>query len=244
MSGSGGSSDGVPDTRRVVLAHERTVRLGPLTIAPALRQLVHADGRDEIVEPKVMEVLVVLLRADGGILTRDELCEAAWDGRVVGDDAINRVLSRIRRLSEGIGDGIFRLETITKVGYRLLAATPFEMRRDPPRTPRRPYRGGDRPRPARRGRAAWSRRRGGSGRRLARRLNSPATSRKRHRSAPPGPSMSLSCKVSGPLPPDRKRSQASSVVHRQDIGRRAGDHRRRAVSSGTPPQYLLLVATE
>jgi len=106
--------------RRVVLAHEPVMRLGALTIAPALRQISHADGRDEIVEPKVMEVLVVLLRADGGILTRDELCAAAWDGRIVGDDAINRVLARLRRLSEGIGDGVFRIETITKVGYRLV----------------------------------------------------------------------------------------------------------------------------
>ena len=127
MTGSDGSTEPAAPPRRVVLAHEPTVRLGALTIAPALRQIVHADGRDAIIEPKVMEVLVVLLRADGGILTRDELCEAAWEGRIVGDDAINRVLSRIRRLSEGVGDGIFRLETITKVGYRLLAATPFEI---------------------------------------------------------------------------------------------------------------------
>jgi TolB-like protein/DNA-binding winged helix-turn-helix (wHTH) protein/Tfp pilus assembly protein PilF len=105
---------------RVVLAHEPIMCLGALTIAPALRQIVHSDGRDEIVEPKVMEVLVVLLRADGGILTRDELCAAAWDGRIVGDDAINRVLARLRRLSEGIGDGVYRIETITKVGYRLV----------------------------------------------------------------------------------------------------------------------------
>ncbi len=112
--------------RRVVLAHEPAIRVGPLTIAPALRQLVHTDGRDEIVEPKVMEVLVVLLRAQGRIITRDELCAAAWNGRIVGDDAINRVLSRLRRLSEGIGAGVFAVETITKVGYRLVAPAPVE----------------------------------------------------------------------------------------------------------------------
>ena len=71
-----------------------------------------------------MELLVVLLHADGAILTRDDLCAAAWDGRIVGDDAINRVLARLRRLSEGLGEGVFRLETITKVGYRLIAVAP------------------------------------------------------------------------------------------------------------------------
>jgi TolB-like protein/DNA-binding winged helix-turn-helix (wHTH) protein/Flp pilus assembly protein TadD len=120
---------------RVVLAHELVTYLGALTISPALRQIVHVDGRDEVVEPKVMEVLVVLLRAEGGILTRDELCAAAWDGRIVGDDAINRVLARLRRLSEGIGTGVFRIETITKVGYRLVRMVdgPAAMAGPPPR---------------------------------------------------------------------------------------------------------------
>jgi TolB-like protein/DNA-binding winged helix-turn-helix (wHTH) protein/tetratricopeptide (TPR) repeat protein len=123
MATAAGSPIQAP-ARRVVLAHESAIALGPLRVVPALRQIVHADGRDEIVEPKVMEVLVVLLRANGGILTRDELCAAAWDGRIVGDDAINRVLSRLRRLSEGIGAGTFTVETITKVGYRLNTAAP------------------------------------------------------------------------------------------------------------------------
>jgi serine/threonine-protein kinase len=127
MADEGSGATAARTVARVVLAHEAVVRLGPLTIAPALRQIVHADGRDEIVEPKVMEVLVVLLRADGAILTRDELCAAAWEGRIVGDDAINRVLARLRRLSAGLAAGVFRIETITKVGYRLVrldTATP------------------------------------------------------------------------------------------------------------------------
>jgi DNA-binding winged helix-turn-helix (wHTH) protein len=126
MAADAGATGTAAAVRRVVLAHEPAVRLGPLTIAPALRQIIHADGRDEIVEPKVMEVLVVLLRARGRILTRDELCAAAWDGRIVGDDAINRALSRLRRLGEGIGAGVFAVETITKAGYRLVATVPAE----------------------------------------------------------------------------------------------------------------------
>ncbi len=127
-----------PPSSRIVLAHVPVMRLGPLTINPALRQIVHAEGRDEIVEPKVMEVLVVLLMAGGRILTREELCEAAWDGRIVGDDAINRVLARVRRLSEGIGAGLFHVETVTKVGYRLLTDTPIDSDGRPPSAPDHP----------------------------------------------------------------------------------------------------------
>jgi DNA-binding winged helix-turn-helix (wHTH) protein len=105
--------------QRVSLAGEPSRRLGPLTIEPALRRVAHDDGREEFVEPRVMQVLLALLRADGATLSRDELVFACWDGRIVGDDAINRVLSRLRRIAEGIGEGSFRIETLTRVGYRL-----------------------------------------------------------------------------------------------------------------------------
>jgi DNA-binding winged helix-turn-helix (wHTH) protein/tetratricopeptide (TPR) repeat protein len=106
--------------QRVSLAGEPDRRLGPLTIEPGLRRVAHDDGREEFVEPRVMQVLVALLRADGATLSRDELVFACWDGRIVGDDAINRVLSRLRRIADGIGDGAFRIETLTRVGYRLV----------------------------------------------------------------------------------------------------------------------------
>jgi Flp pilus assembly protein TadD len=40
----------------------------------------------------------------------------------VGEDAISRVISRLRKLSDGLGRDGWTLETITKVGYRLLPA--------------------------------------------------------------------------------------------------------------------------
>jgi DNA-binding winged helix-turn-helix (wHTH) protein/tetratricopeptide (TPR) repeat protein len=105
---------------RIDLAHEAPFRLGTLEVRPALRQLVRDDGNEEVLEPRVMQVLVALARAQGGIVSRDDLTRSCWEGRVVGEDAINRVVSRLRRAAEGIGQGSFRIETITKVGYRLL----------------------------------------------------------------------------------------------------------------------------
>lgn len=102
------------------LAHEAELRLGRLTIRPGVRQVVDEAGAAEILEPRVMQVLVALAREPGRILSRDDLIELCWDGRIVGEDAINRVISRLRRVAEGIGAGVFRIETITKVGYRLV----------------------------------------------------------------------------------------------------------------------------
>jgi adenylate cyclase len=106
------------EARRIQLASEPPVVIGDLRIEPMLRRVAHADGREELVEPRVMQVLVALLKAEGGVISRDDLLESCWNGAIVGEDAIERVIGRIRRLAERF-EG-FRLETVTKVGYRLL----------------------------------------------------------------------------------------------------------------------------
>ncbi len=111
--------DGLAVPGRVVLAHEPSFVVGRVTVDPSTRQL-SCESKRETLEPLVMQALVALARADGRIVTRDELIQRCWDGRIVTDDAINRVLSRIRQIGAGIGGGSFVLETITKVGYRLV----------------------------------------------------------------------------------------------------------------------------
>jgi DNA-binding winged helix-turn-helix (wHTH) protein/tetratricopeptide (TPR) repeat protein len=104
---------------RVELAHEPDFVLGRLTVSPSRRELVRDDGEREVIEHRVMQVLIALVRARGGIVTRDELIMSCWEGRVVGDDAIHRVLSRLRKVASSIGAGSIDIETITKIGYRL-----------------------------------------------------------------------------------------------------------------------------
>ena len=109
--------DGLVVPGRVVLAHEPPFSIGRLRVAPALLQL-EFEGARETLEPRVMQVLVLLARAGGAIVTRDELIERCWDGRIVSDNAVNRVLSKVRRIGSQFGTS-FQIETITKVGYRL-----------------------------------------------------------------------------------------------------------------------------
>ncbi|MGH7015629.1 MAG: winged helix-turn-helix domain-containing protein, partial [Caulobacteraceae bacterium] len=103
----------------IELARVEGFRLGALSIEPALRRLAHEDGREEILQPRVMQVLVALAKAEGRILTRDDLQARCWNGVVVGEDAITRVMGHLRRLGETIGKDQFSLQTIAKVGYRL-----------------------------------------------------------------------------------------------------------------------------
>ncbi|MDB5669920.1 MAG: hypothetical protein JWO25_879 [Alphaproteobacteria bacterium] len=94
-------------------------KLGRLDLDPAVREIRRDDGAAELVEHRVMQVLLALIEARGRIVRREELTERCWEGRIVGEDALNRVISRLRRVADGIGKDSFRIETITKIGYRL-----------------------------------------------------------------------------------------------------------------------------
>jgi DNA-binding winged helix-turn-helix (wHTH) protein len=106
-------------SRPVSLAREADFQLGTLLVRPSLRE-VGAGMRRMTLEPRVMQVLVALARMDGQVVSREDLIEACWSGRIVGDDAINRCIGRLRRLARDF-DGAFSIETVIRVGYRLTA---------------------------------------------------------------------------------------------------------------------------
>ena len=100
----------------VDLARSQPFRLGALEVDPPRRRV----STGETLEPRVMQVLVALARARGAVVSRDELIRTCWDGRIVGEDSITRVIGALRRLAEDRGGGAFRIETVPKVGYRLV----------------------------------------------------------------------------------------------------------------------------
>jgi DNA-binding winged helix-turn-helix (wHTH) protein len=102
---------------RIHLAQQGDFELAQLVVRPSLREVV-GGRRRTIIEPRVMQVLVTLAALRGRVVSRHELIEACWEGRAVGEDAINRVIARLRRLADHF-DGAFRIDTVARVGYRL-----------------------------------------------------------------------------------------------------------------------------
>ncbi len=102
---------------RIDLARQTDFALGRLTIRPSICE-VTAGSRSIRLEPRVMQVLVALARARGAVVSRDDLIASCWGGRIVGEDAINRCIARLRRLFEATGSGV-SISTFSKVGYRL-----------------------------------------------------------------------------------------------------------------------------
>ena len=101
------------------LAHAPGFALGPLDVDPPSRR-VSAGGRSAMLEPRVMRVLVALGAAEGAVLSRDDLIAKCWDGVIVGDNAINRAIAQLRHVLDDLGGGAVRLETIARVGFRLV----------------------------------------------------------------------------------------------------------------------------
>lgn len=94
--------------------------LGALSVRPALR-LISSDQETVTLEPRIMQVFVQLAEHAGEVVTRDDMIARCWGGVVVGEDAVQRCIGRLRRVAENIGG--FEIETLSKVGYRLSIPT-------------------------------------------------------------------------------------------------------------------------
>lgn len=124
-----GDSDDKSPARRVDLGHEPNFGLGGLEVVPQ-RRLVRWDGAETVLEPRVMQFLVALHCAGGAVLSRDDVIESCWGGQPVGDDSINQIVSKLRKVSRQTGGG-FEIETIRGVGYRLKVRAGAESKKRP-----------------------------------------------------------------------------------------------------------------
>lgn len=108
---------GIP---QINLAETSDFDLGALRVSPARRQVSMA-GKCRELEPKVAQVLIALASASPAVVSRDRLVQQCWDGRIVGDDALNRCILSLRHLAKEFSPEPFAIETVPRVGYSLLA---------------------------------------------------------------------------------------------------------------------------
>lgn len=99
------------------LESERPFRVGNATVDPISRDGEHPHGRERL-QPQTLKVLVALARQRGKVVTRSELIDSCWGGRIVGEDVINRSISMLRDFAERVGG--FEIETVPKAGYKLV----------------------------------------------------------------------------------------------------------------------------
>jgi transcriptional activator of cad operon len=94
--------------------------VGGWTVDPATNQLRRGDEAVRV-EPKAMEVLVLLASRAGKVVSRDDLFAAVWPGVVVGDEALTQSINKLRKALGDNPRAPSYIETISKRGYRLIA---------------------------------------------------------------------------------------------------------------------------
>jgi DNA-binding winged helix-turn-helix (wHTH) protein/TolB-like protein/Tfp pilus assembly protein PilF len=107
------------------------LRIGEWRADPAANEL--SRGAETVrVEPKAMEVLMLLAARPGRLVSREELFAAVWRGMVVGDEALTQCIIKLRRALGDNARAASYIETISKRGYRLIAPVAADEPAPPP----------------------------------------------------------------------------------------------------------------
>lgn len=99
---------------------QKAFRLGDWDVYPHENCLRGASG-ERLLEPKVMDVLVLLAGRAGRVVSREQLLESVWSGAVVGDEVLSRAVSLLRTALGDEQKNPAYLKTVHKRGYCLIA---------------------------------------------------------------------------------------------------------------------------
>lgn len=84
------------------------------------------DGQPLSAEPQVLSLLLMLAEAGDRLVTKDELIERIWDGRIVSDAAVTSRLKSARQLIGDDGDRQSMIRTVRGKGVRFLPEVTIE----------------------------------------------------------------------------------------------------------------------
>jgi DNA-binding winged helix-turn-helix (wHTH) protein/Tfp pilus assembly protein PilF len=100
-------------------------RFGPFELDSARRCLIRG-GRRVALPDRHVEILLLLTGNAGQIVSKEALLGAAWRGVAVGDNSVEKAISRVRKALGRQRDGALFIETLPLEGYRF--AAPVERR--------------------------------------------------------------------------------------------------------------------
>ena len=107
-----------PDGQEEIAASPSTLQLGEWTLDVGTERLIR-EGEEHALDPKELSVLLHLIDRAPDVVTTEGLLSRTWPDVVVGDNALQQVIARLRR---ALGDDARQpryIETLPKRGYRL-----------------------------------------------------------------------------------------------------------------------------
>jgi len=106
----------------------RAFAVGDWLADPTCDALTRGDERVKI-EPKAMEVLVLLARHQGEVVAQNELEAQVWRGLIVTSQSVYQSIAQLRRV---LGDNPREpryIETVPRRGYRLIMPVRWQEQR-------------------------------------------------------------------------------------------------------------------
>jgi DNA-binding winged helix-turn-helix (wHTH) protein len=82
-------------------------------------RLLTRDGQAKRLSPRASRVLSLLARAQGEVLSRSELLDAAWSGMIVVEESLTHAIGEIRRALDDNSRQHRFIETLYGAGYRI-----------------------------------------------------------------------------------------------------------------------------
>jgi len=99
---------------------ETRYRIGDWQFGPRLNRLSRGEETQEL-EPLASRLLELLASHPRQVFSADELVESVWEGRIVSDNPIYKLIATLRRALDDNPSEPRYIETIRKRGYRLVA---------------------------------------------------------------------------------------------------------------------------
>ncbi|MEX0346254.1 MAG: winged helix-turn-helix domain-containing tetratricopeptide repeat protein [Rhizobiaceae bacterium] len=95
-------------------------RFADMTLDTRLAELHGGDGPVKV-EPKVLRLITYLIENADHVVSKDELIEKVWDGRIVSDAALNSRINAARRAVGDSGSEQKIIKTLSRRGFRFIA---------------------------------------------------------------------------------------------------------------------------
>ena len=104
------------------------LRFGAYEVDLERQELRRVRARSVPIEPQVFDVLAYLVKHRDRIVSKDELFETVWQGRIVSDAALNSRISAARRAIGDSGTTQTLIRTVHKRGFRFVGDVVRRMR--------------------------------------------------------------------------------------------------------------------
>jgi DNA-binding winged helix-turn-helix (wHTH) protein/tetratricopeptide (TPR) repeat protein len=100
--------------------------IGQWQATPATNTLRLGESIKQL-EPKAMDVLLLLCQRQGDVLSADDITDECWGNADIGDNPVHKAITQLRKaLGDKASDPTY-IETIRKRGYRIIADVSFPL---------------------------------------------------------------------------------------------------------------------